>query len=319
MKRDGLAVRPPIALAPWLWLAALIAFLVDGAMTLALARTGGGWKLAGLALVGALALGALDPQASARAADGNEPWRPALDTSLGYVLTGDATIDAATKAGMESLTAEVVRRTAAELADPVALDPAKDELAYYPMIYWPVAAGRPQPGSGAGARIAAYMRDGGTIVFDTRDALTARDGGPPTPEALWLRKLLDGVDVPELEPLPRDHVATKTFYLIDNFIGRTDNGQTWIEALPPIDPADKAKRPVRAGDGVSPIILVSNDLAAAWASDDNGHPLYPLIPGGPRQREFAIRGGINLVLYTLTGNYKADQVHAKDLIERLSH
>jgi len=316
VKRDGLAIRPPIALAPWLWLAALIAFLADGAASLALSRTHRAWKLAGVALAGALALGALAPQ-DARAA--GEPWRPALDTSLGYVLTGDSAVDAATKAGMESLTAEVDRRTAAELADPVALDPAKDELAYYPMIYWPVAAGRPQPASGSGARIAAYMRDGGTIVFDTRDALTARDGGPPTPEALWLRKLLDGVDVPELEPLARDHVATKTFYLIDNFIGRTDNGQTWIEALPPVDPADKVKRPVRAGDGVSPIILVSNDLAAAWASDDAGRALYPLIPGGPRQREFAIRGGVNLVLYTLTGNYKADQVHAKDLIERLSH
>ena len=77
-------------------------------------------------------------------------------------------------------------------------------------------------------------------------------------------------------------------------------------------------RPARAGDGVSPIIIASDDLAAAWASDAEGGPLYPLIPGGPRQRELAFRSGINLVMYTLTGNYKADQVHAKDIIERLT-
>jgi hypothetical protein len=130
--------------------------------------------------------------------------------------------------------------------------------------------------------------------------------------------LLAGVDLPQLEPVPRDHVVTKTFYLLDGFVGRTDMGQTWIEALPPPDPNDRA-RPVRASDSVSPIIVASNDLAGAWAVDDSGQPLYPLVPGGVRQREMALRGGVNLVMYALTGNYKADQVHAKDLLERLSH
>ena len=123
--------------------------------------------------------------------------------------------------------------------------------------------------------------------------------------------------MPELEPVPRDHVLTKTFYLLDRIVGRTAVGQTWIEALPPADANDKG-RPARAGDGVSPIIIASDDLAAAWAGDAEGAPLYPLIPGGGRQRELAFRSGINLVMYTLTGNYKADQVHAKDIIERLT-
>ncbi len=80
------------------------------------------------------------------------------------------------------------------------------------------------------------MKNGGTLVFDTRDALTARPGGSPTSEALWLRTLLEGVDVPELEPVPHDHVLTKTFYLLDRIVGRTAIGQTWIEAL---------RRPIR--------------------------------------------------------------------------
>ena len=85
------------------------------------------------------------------------------------------------------------------------------------------------------------------------------------------------------------------------------------------DPNDGTPRPARAGDSVSPIVITSNDLAAAWAADRNGEPLYPLVPGGARQRELALRGGINLVMYTLTGNYKADQVHVRDLLDRLGH
>ena len=61
----------------------------------------------------------------------------------------------------------------------------------------------------------------------------------------------------------------------------------------------------------------SNDLAGAWALRPDGQPMLPLTPGEPRQREFAFRAGVNIVMYTLTGNYKADQVHAPALIERL--
>ena len=240
----------------------------------------------------------------------------ALATRLAYVLTGDTRVDDASRAGMAGLTRALAQRTSLVPAEPVGLDPSRDELVFYPLLYWPIVATRPQPSAAAIEKIGAFMKGGGTIVFDTRDALTARAGGPPTPEAAWLRKLLAGVDVPELEPVPRDHVVTKTFYLLDSFVGRTAIGQTWIEALPP-EAADTAARPARAGDSVSPIVITSNDLAAAWASTADGEPLYPLVPGGARQRELALRGGINLVMYTLTGNYKADQVHVRDLLERL--
>jgi hypothetical protein len=186
------------------------------------------------------------------------------------------------------------------------------------MLYWPIVASRPQPSPATIAKVAAFMKQGGTIIFDTRDALQTHPGGPPTPAAAWLRQLLDGVDVPELERVPVDHVVTKTFYLLDGFVGRYATGETWIEALPPPNPNDAA-RPARSGDGVSPIILTSNDLAAGWAAAANGESLYTLVPGGGRQHEMALRGGVNLVMYTLTGNYKADQVHVRDLLERLAH
>jgi hypothetical protein len=74
---------------------------------------------------------------------------------------------------------------------------------------------------------------------------------------------------------------------------------------------------VRNSDGVSSILITSNDFAAAWGSDERGLPLYPVPPGEERRREMAIRTGVNIVMYALTGNYKADQVHVPALLERL--
>jgi hypothetical protein len=320
----ALATAPPIDLRRWLLPAALVGLLIDALVSIWLiggapVRRKG--ALAALAIVGAFGLLAAVPH-QARAGEAppisDRDMDAALSTRLAYVVTGDASVDETSKLGLTALTRVLGSRTSAELADPIAVDPARDELAFYPLIYWPIVAGLPQPKPEARARIAAFTKNGGTMIFDTRDALTARPGGPPTREALWLRALLDGVDVPELEPVPHDHVLTKTFYLLDRIVGRTAIGQTWIEALPPPDPNDRVQRPARAGDSVSPIIIASDDLAAAWAEDADRRPLFPLIPGGARQRELALRSGVNLVMYTLTGNYKADQVHAKDILERLT-
>ncbi|MFF8801933.1 MULTISPECIES: DUF4159 domain-containing protein [unclassified Methylobacterium] len=240
----------------------------------------------------------------------------ALATRLAFVVTGDAAVDAASRAGLSGLSQMLAARTALEPGEPAGLNLEKDELAFYPLIYWPIVAGRPQPSEASIRKIDAFMRNGGTVIFDTRDGQTARAGGPPTPETAYLRKMLGTLEVPELEPVPPDHVLTKAFYLVDAFPGRTSTGQTWVETLPPAGEGGE-RRPARAGDGVTPIIITGNDLAAAWALGRNGEPLYPVSGGDQRQREMAFRGGINIVIYTLTGNYKADQVHVPALLERL--
>jgi hypothetical protein len=240
----------------------------------------------------------------------------ALVTRLAYVITGDAQIDETSRAGLSGLTQALASRTALEPGEPVGVDPARDELAFFPLLYWPIAAGRPLPVEAAVRRVDAFMKGGGTVIFDTRDALNVRPGGAPSAEGQILRRMLATLDIPELEPVPRDHVLTKTFYILDNFPGRYASSQTWIEALPPeTDGAER--RPARSGDGVSPLIITGNDLAAAWAVGRRGEALYPLVGGDPRQREMALRGGINIVMYALTGNYKADQVHVPALLERL--
>ena len=117
-----------------------------------------------------------------------------------------------------------------------------------------------------------------------------------------------GLDLPTLNPIPPDHILTKAFYLMQAFPGRWAGGSVWVE-----------RAGERVNDGVSRIIVGTHDWAAAWAIDDDGQPLFAVVPGGARQREMAYRFGVNLVMYTLTGNYKSDQVHIPAILERLGN
>ncbi|MGA2288578.1 DUF4159 domain-containing protein [Bradyrhizobium sp.] len=303
----------------------LVLFLIDavivallGAGIAALLRR----RAAPAALALALLLAAMSAAPAPARAEDNDDFaiKATSQTRLAYVVTGNADVDSIVKAGLAGLTLFLAQRTALEAGDPIGVDPAHDELAFFPLIYWPVVPGAAKPPQDAINRIDAYMKQGGTVLFDTRDAIEAppgEGGASQTPGMMALRDILSSLDVPELEPVPREHVLTKTFYLLRDFPGRFITGQTWVETLPRDDDDETASRPARGGDGVSPIIITSNDLAGAWAIRPDGQPMLPLTPGEPRQREFAFRAGVNIVMYTLTGNYKADQVHAPALIERL--
>ncbi|MBN9004803.1 MAG: DUF4159 domain-containing protein [Rhizobiales bacterium] len=297
---------------------AIIVALLGGGLAALLRR-----RAAPAALLLALALTAIAVVPSPSHADSASDefaMKATSQTHLAYVVTGNADVDNIVKAGLSGLTLFLAQRTALEAGDPVGIDPARDELAFFPLIYWPIVPGVPKPSQSALNKIDAYMKQGGTVLFDTRDAIEAppgAGGASQTPGMQELRNLLSSLDIPELEPVPREHVLTKTFYLLRDFPGRYTTGQTWVEALPRDENEDAASRPARGGDGVSPIIITSNDLVGAWAMRPDGQPMLPLTPGEPRQREFAFRAGVNIVMYTLTGNYKADQVHAPALIERL--
>jgi len=316
----------PLDLRGPIFLGALCLFLLDTLVVLVL---GGGiqrlmtWRpsrAAATIIIGFALLALAVAQAAAQSAPGANVPPAALDTRLAYIVTGDSEVDSISKAGLAGLTLFLAQRTALEAGDPIGLDVAHDELAFYPLIYWPIVPGAPRPSEDALKRIDSYMKNGGTVLFDTRDAVVAPpgpSGETQSPGMVELRKILSSLDIPQLEPVPRDHVLTKTFYLLRDFPGRFNTGQLWVEALPATEDEEQSNRPARGGDGVSSIIITSNDLAGAWAAGSDGQPMLPMVDGEPRQREFAFRAGVNIVMYTLTGNYKADQVHVPALLERL--
>ena len=55
-----------------------------------------------------------------------------LQTRLAFIVTGNEEIDRVSKAGLQGLTLFLAQRTALEAGEPVGLDPARDELAFYP-------------------------------------------------------------------------------------------------------------------------------------------------------------------------------------------
>jgi hypothetical protein len=263
------------------------------------------------------------PQAQAQTskdAGKDAAWKAALETRLAYIVTGNEEVDRISKAGLQGLTLFLATRTALEAAEPTGLDPARDELAFYPLIYWPIAPSASKPSAEALQRIDSYMKQGGTVLFDTRDAIEAPagpGGEARGPGMLALRNILSSLDIPVLETVTQNHVLTKTFYLLKDFPGRFTTGPLWVEAQAAEGEDNESNRPARAGDGVSSIIITSNDLAGAWATRPDNQYMLPVDGSEPRQREFAFRAGVNIVMYTLTGNYKADQVHIPALLERL--
>jgi len=296
---------------------ALVVIWLSGGIA-SMRRTRHAAILAAAVVLGAAAM-ALPARAQALSAADDFAMKATLQTRLAYIVTGDTDVDAVSKAGLQGLTLFLAQRTALEAGEPIGLDPARDELAFFPLIYWPVVPSAGKPPAQALERIDAYMKQGGTILFDTRDAVETAPGfGAETrsPGMVALRTILSSLNIPELEPVPQDHVLTKTFFLLKDFPGRFTGGQLWVEALPEASEDDPG-RPARAGDGVSAIIITSNDLAGAWAMRPDGQPMLPLVPAEPRQREFAFRAGVNIVMYAMTGNYKTDQVHIPALLERL--
>ncbi|MBA2127106.1 hypothetical protein DLM45_12875 [Hyphomicrobium methylovorum] len=247
-------------------------------------------------------------------------YKTAIDATakvtLAYIVSGNRETDETSRNGLQGLGRVLQTRTAVEPGEPAAVDITKDEIAFYPIIYWPVMESAEPLADNVIAKIDAYMKEGGLIIFDTRDY--GQGGSNNLPLAgkggSALQRLLSKLDVPPLEPVPENHVVTKSFYLLRSFPGRWDGGQLWVEAIANND-GDTHR--ARVSDGVTSIMITSNDLAAAWALDERGRPVYPVVPGGEMQREMAFRGGINIVMHALTGNYKADQVHVPALLERL--
>ena len=254
-----------------------------------MARGGLGRVIAPL-IIAAIFLSSMDVQAADSYA-----IEATKETRIAYVTVGDPQIDEISRNGLESLTRILSTRSAAELGEPMALDPEQHDPVFFPLLYWPITKAQPDLSEKARGIIIRYLTNGGTIFFDQLDS-----------GAAVLQRMGDWLRLPPLTPLPNDHVLTRSFYLIDQYPGRWTGNPLWI-----------AESGEGRGDGIASVLVGSHDWAAAWATDKHQRPLLAIAPGGQYQRERAYRFGINLVIYVLTGNYKRDQVHLPAIMERL--
>ncbi len=302
----GVRARPygtggEMSLRPWLLAAALLLLLMDGVIGLSLRgllRRAGPMAAMGLVLVciglvpvaPARAQSANDAAPSSRAAD-----RLALTASLqlrfAYALTGDARTDRLSRTALVRLGEVVAMRTTVAPAPPLGIDLSRDELIFFPLVYWPVVDDPAPLPAAAIDRIDRYMKTGGILFID------ASSVARPT-EAL--RRALGRLDVPPLMRLPSDHVLNRAFYLLERYRQARPPTNIWVE-----------RHAGGVNDGVSSVVISYEDLARQWARGDGTFPFLP------PEREIAFRFGINLVMYALTGNYKADQLHLPVLLERL--
>lgn len=211
---------------------------------------------------------------------------------LGHVATGNALLDDRARDGLAMLTRVLGTRTAVRAAPPQAVNLERDELGTYALLYWPLTGARPLSPQAA-TRLAAYLSTGGLLVVDLGSS-------PPPPSAV--RAILQPLGLPRLAPLNGDHVLSRSFYLLDRYPGRTQGQTVWVEA------ATEGGGEGGSDGAVASVVMGSADWAGAWASPDGVDQ---------RQREWALRFGVNLVMYALTGTYKADQVHVKAILDRL--
>lgn len=287
IERAGLGAVIERPLAGWLFGAAALLLAFD--LFIALFLIGRLPRLA-RATATALALLVLFSAGQAHAQNADDPTQT---LRLAYVRSGDARLDRTSAAGLEALSHMLTERTSVEPGPPIGVDLARDNLSAYPFLYWPAPASPQRLSDAALANIDRYLAIGGLLLVDTRDS-GASTRGAGRPAAV----MLSGVDVPPLEQVTNEHVLARAFYLMRSFPGRSQSTQLWAES------ASAAS----ARDGVASLFVGNGDWAAAWSGQADLTE---------RQRELALRFGVNLVMVALTGNYKADQVHVPALLERL--
>lgn len=205
--------------------------------------------------------------------------------------------DAARASGIEKLMWEAEKRTSMKTREtPRTLTLGDDRLYEYPLIIL-TGTGDMKPLSGDDiSRLRHFLKLGGTLFVD--DASPMGDERFDESFRVALSKLWN--EQP-LHQLPRDHTFYRTFYMLSGSSGRVSRDRY----LYGVDFEDR-----------SPIIYSRNDVFGALCRDRAGQWSLPIRPGGPLQREMALRFGINLLMYSTCLNYKRDQVHVPAILKR---
>jgi hypothetical protein len=192
---------------------------------------------------------------------------------------------------------EVDKRTSIDVAlEPVQVRVSSRNLFSHPLLYMGGdRAFDPFPAADL-QRLRRFLIYGGFLLIDSADA---RPGGAFDQSVRRLASaLFPRTPLARLKP---QHTVFKSFYLLDRPLGR-------VASVPYLEGVTR--------DGRTLLIYSQNDLAGAWARDNFGQWEHSVYPGGARQRALAIRWGVNLIMYALCVDYKADQVHIPFILKR---
>lgn len=190
------------------------------------------------------------------------------------------------------------------------LQPEDPSLFEHPFVVCLGDGAFPLPSEDGLEQLSRYLAYGGFLLFDDTS------GSASSPFEASARRLIQVLfPTRNVAPLPKAHSLYRSFFLLDSPVGRVARvddmlgitlGAVRIEGDRRVDTTN------------TPVMLMRNDLSGALERDRSGRHPHAVVPGGEAQRRQAVMLGINLVLYALTANYKKDQVHVKELIERQS-
>jgi hypothetical protein len=192
--------------------------------------------------------------------------------------------------GAEELLKEVERRTSIEVSPQrFALTLGDADLFSYPFVYLTGGLDFAPLTQDEVTTLSRFLQFGGFMLVD--DASGYR-GSP------FDRRVREEVkrifpDQP-LERLPFDHAVFRSYYLVRAVAGR------------------RLVNPSLEGitiDDWTPLIYCQNDLGGSWERDHLGKWVQECLPGGEPQRFQSFMLGVNIVMYTLTENYKKDKIH----------
>jgi len=196
---------------------------------------------------------------------------------------------------MRVLSRELRLRTRLEPArEPTAVEATDDALFETPFLYVAGEGELPSLGDAGEEQLRRFMDLGGLILFD------AADGGVDRGFVRDVKALLQRIAPSStVAPVGSDHVVFRSFYLVDTPMGRTRTSEHVLGIQE---------------QGRLEAIIMRNDLGGALAETPDGLAAYPSTPGGAAQREWAIRFGVNILLYATCTDYKADRAHVETLL-----
>ena len=190
---------------------------------------------------------------------------------------------------------EVMQTTSVEVnPDAVQVAPDDPALFAHPFSVLIGTGELPELSPASVSQLVRYLTYGGFLFVD--DATGAPDG----PFSRSIRQLCNRMfPTRPLSPLPGDHSVYRSYFLLDGPQGRLKQTNV-LEG-------------VTAGP-ITPLVYFGDDLSGALDRGSDGRDRYPVVPGGAYQRREALKLGVNLVLYSLTSNYKHDIAHVMELL-----